>query len=340
MNAIRIRDLSKTFSVRETTGGVWAAAKGLLRPQRRDVVAVDGVSFDIAAGERVAFVGPNGAGKSTTIKMLAGVLRPDGGDVQVTGLVPWRDRRKLAYRIGTVFGQRSQLRYHLPPADTFDLLARVYDRDRPEDDRRRSALIEAFGIGEYLHRPVRGLSLGQRMRCEIVASLLHGPQVLFLDEPTVGLDVSAKATIRDVVRTQSEEEGRTVLLTSHDTGDMERVCDRVVVINHGRILLDTAIDRLRTDFIRRKRITVLTAEEHPELTMPGVRVLARKPHRTQLEVSVETTPVEAVVQAVMRKARLRDLSVEDPPMDEVVQEIYRQAEAQREQSGAARCAAS
>ena len=234
-NAIEIRGLRKTFRVREGRQGLRGAVHDLFAPRTRDVVAVDDISFEIAPGERVAFVGPNGAGKSTTIKVLSGILHPSAGEVRVLGLVPWRQRHELCFRIGTVFGQRTQLWYHLPASDSYDLLARVYDLDDATYRRRRDAYVEVFGIGPLLAKPVRQLSLGERMRCEIVASLLHAPEVLFLDEPTIGLDVTAKATIRNLIREQSEREGSTLLFTSHDTGDMESVCDRVIVIHRGAI---------------------------------------------------------------------------------------------------------
>jgi viologen exporter family transport system ATP-binding protein len=324
--ALHIDQLSKRFTIRERPPGRLGWLRGLFHSPARDVIAVDRISLSIAPGERVAFVGPNGAGKSTTIKMCAGILWPSDGEVRVAGLVPWRERKQLAHRIGTVFGQRSQLWQHLPAGDTFDLLAAIYDVPRDEYRARRRALVEAFEIGDELARPVRQLSLGQRMRCEIVASLLHAPDVLFLDEPTIGLDVCARATIRDLVRAQAERDGRTVLLTSHDTGDMERVCERVVVIHGGRILLDQTIDALRRGFIRRKRVTLHTADPRPELAMPGVRELGRAAHRLELEVDLDIVPVDAVVQAALRSARLVDLTVEDPGMDEVVQAIYARAD--------------
>ena len=326
--SIEVENLSKVFKVRVRAAGLGAAVRQLFAAPTRDVVAVDGVSFTIEKGERVAFVGPNGAGKSTTLKMLSGILHPTGGDARVLGHVPWRDRMRLAYRIGTVFGQRTQLWYHLPAADTFSLLARIYDQERAVHERRLSALVEAFGVGPLLDKPVRQLSLGERMRCELVASLLHGPEVLFLDEPTIGLDVTAKAVIRDLIRDMSLRDGSTVLLTSHDTGDMERVCDRVLVIHRGRLLLDEPIAALRKNYIRRKVVTLLTAEEHVNIDLPGVTLMEKAPHRTVLEVDVDCTPVEQVVQAAMRASRLRDLTVEDPPMEEIVQAIYASAEAQ------------
>lgn len=324
--AIEIDELSKTFTVRERAPGLRGALRGLVSARHRTVTAVDSLCLRIEAGERIALVGPNGAGKSTAIKMLSGILHPSSGRARVSGLVPWQDRQRLARSIGTVFGQRSQLWYHLPAADTFELLGHVYDLPREVFRPRLNTLVERFDVGAHLDKPVRQLSLGQRMRCEIVASLLHAPPIVFLDEPTIGLDVSAKATIRDVIREDSEHDGRTVLLTSHDTGDMERVCDRVVIIHQGRILLDEGIESLRTRFLRRKRLTLRTAEPELTLGLPGVRVLDRRPHRTTLEVDTDASPVERVVQTALHEARVRDLTVEDPPMDEVIQAIYDRAD--------------
>ncbi|HTV22314.1 MAG TPA: ATP-binding cassette domain-containing protein [Polyangiaceae bacterium] len=320
--AIEVTDLCKRFTSCRRAPGLRAALRQLFVPQHAEHVAVDGVSFRIERGERVAFVGPNGAGKSTTIKMLTGILFPTSGQASVHGLVPWRDRRRLAYRIGTVFGQRSQLWYHLPAADTFELLGRVYDRDRDAHRTRLRELVGLFELGSELDKPVRELSLGQRMRCEIVASLLHDPDVVFLDEPTIGLDVTAKAAIRDVLREQSRREGKTLLFTSHDTGDMESVCDRVIIIHHGRVLVDQSLAELRRAHLRRKLLTLQTAEVEVEVELAGARVVSREPHRVKLEVDLDRVPVEQVVQHVMARARLHDLTVNDPPMEEVIRALY------------------
>jgi ABC-2 type transport system ATP-binding protein len=325
--AIQVEGLSKVFRVRHRTPGFWGGLRHAFAPRTRDVTAVEGVTFSIEPGERVAFVGPNGAGKSTTIKMLTGILHPTSGSATVAGFVPWRDRMALGFRIGTVFGQRSQLWWHLPAGDTFDLLARVYEMDRAAYRDRRARLVEAFGLAGLLEKPVRALSLGERMRCEVTASLLHQPALLFLDEPTIGLDVVAKAGLRDLVRERSRQDGCTVLLASHDTGDMEAVCDRVIVIHHGRLLLDRPVAALRRTYIRRKVVTLATAEALPPLDLPGVVVRERGPHRTVLEVDTTATPVDAVVQAALSRARLEDLTVEDPPMEEIVKAIYASAEA-------------
>src|SRR5688572_4090327 len=321
-HALRVVELSKSFSVRTPAPGVMGAFRQLFRAPVREQLAVDRVSFSIERGERVAFVGPNGAGKSTTIKMLCGILHPTSGRADVLGLTPWRDRRALSYRIGTVFGQRSQLWYHLPARDTFELLARVYDRDLGAHRQRLRSLSEAFELGAELDKPVRQLSLGQRMRCEVVASLLHDPELVFLDEPTIGLDVTAKVRIRELLRAQSEREGKTLLFTSHDTGDMASVCDRVIIIHQGRVLVDQGLDALRREHIKKKLLTLHTVEADCQVDLPGTRVLDHRPHRTELEVDLTRTGVEAVVQQVMARARLRDLTISDPPMEEVIRQLY------------------
>ena len=325
--AVEVHRLSKSFRVRDRAPGFLGSIRHAISPRTREVSAVAEVSFSIAAGERVAFVGPNGAGKSTTLKMLTGIHHPTSGEARVLGLVPWQDRTALGYRVGTVFGQRSQLWWHLPPKDTFSLLQKVYDQDPAAHRERLARLVSAFRLEGLLDKPVRQLSLGERMRCEITASLLHAPELLVLDEPTIGLDVSAKAVIRDLVRERSEADGCTVFLASHDTGDMERVCDRVLVIHRGRLLFDERVAALRRTYIRRKVVTLLTAEPAIDLALPGVVVRERAPHRTVLEVDTATTPVEAVVQAALKASRLDDLSVEDPPMEEIVKALYAAAEA-------------
>jgi viologen exporter family transport system ATP-binding protein len=322
---IDIRDLSKRFVSHQRSRSLRAALSQLWAPTRHEHVAVDRVSFRIERGERVAFIGPNGAGKSTTIKILSGILHPSGGEATVAGFVPWRDRRRLAYHMGTVFGQRTQLWYHLPAADTFELLGRIYDRERGAHRKRLRELTDVFELGSEVDRPVRELSLGQRMRCEIVASLLHDPDIVFLDEPTIGLDVAAKAVIRDVLREQSRRAGKTLLFTSHDTGDMESVCDRVIIIHQGRVLVDQSVAELRRCHLRRKLLTLHTEEVDVAIDLPGVAVLSQRPHFIELAVDLQRAAVEQVIARVMERARLRDLTVNDPPMEEVIRELYGRA---------------
>jgi ABC-2 type transport system ATP-binding protein len=238
MNAVELRNLRKVFQLSVGRG---------FRRTKREVVAVHGISLEVPRGQSLALIGPNGAGKSTIIKMLTGVLAPSSGDANVLGYQPWSQRQKLAHRVGSVFGQRSQLWYHLPPRDSFDLLAYVYELSKNDYLKRRDELVERLGMGAFLDTPVRKLSLGQRMRAEIAASLLHKPDLLFLDEPTIGLDVVARQELRKIVREWNREDGLTVFLTSHDAGDIEAVSERVVVINHGQIVLDDKVENVRKD---------------------------------------------------------------------------------------------
>ena len=317
MPAIAVEGLRKVFVAR--VGGGWG---GLLRRRTREVEAVAGVSFVVEPGELVAFLGPNGAGKSTTIKMLTGILHPSGGEASVLGLVPWRERRQLAYRIAAVFGQRSQLWYHLPPADTFDLLAHIYELDRATYRARADRLIERFEIGPYLQTPVRRLSLGERMRCEIAAALLHGPEAIFLDEPTIGLDVIARQRIRELVREMNREEGSTVFLTSHDAGDVEQVCRRAIVVNHGRIVCDAPIAQLKREFLRTRVVRLTFAEPTVVEAVEGASVRQDDPHRATLEVDLDRAPIEAVIGRVVGRYPVEDIAVGEPPMEEVIAAIY------------------
>jgi ABC-2 type transport system ATP-binding protein len=321
--AVEICNLSKSFRVRRRrTGGLGARVQDLVVPRTVVVPAVDRLSFSIAPGERVAFIGPNGAGKSTTLKMLAGILQPDAGGARVLGFEPARQRQALAYAIGTVFGQRSQLWYQLPPRDTFALLGRVYDVDRREHARRIDALSGIFNLGPIVDTPVRQLSLGERMRCEIAASLLHAPRVLFLDEPTIGLDLAAKAAIRELLRAQSAADGLTLLLTSHDTGDIEGVCERVIVIHRGRLLWDGTVDRLRRGYPTARRVTIWSDAERLDIALPGVRALSSGSYRTDLEVDVTITSLGHVVDCALRAGPIRDLAVEDAPLEAVIRALY------------------
>ena len=331
--AIDVQHLSKWFRARQPRGaGARARLADLFAPRTRAVRAVDAISFRVDAGERVAFIGPNGAGKSTTLKILAGILYPSSGHVEVAGLVPWRDRHALGFAIGTVFGQRSQLWYQLAPRDTLELLARVYEVPRDIWRARLGALVSAFALEDIIDRPVRQLSLGERMRCEVAASLLHAPRVLFLDEPTIGLDVTAKAAIRELLHRRSNEDGTTLVLTSHDTGDIEQVCDRVVIIHRGRILLDAPVGELKRRHLRTRRITLVTAAELLDLHgLSGVRLVSSEPHRTTVEIDSGGAALGALVDIVSRQTTLRDLVIDDPPMDDVIRSIYRSADLDEEE---------
>lgn len=327
--AVELSALKKSFLMRRArTGSLLGRVQDFVSPRTERALAVDGVSFTIQPGERVAFIGPNGAGKSTTLKLLSGILSPDSGHASVLGHVPWRERRKLAYRVGTLFGQRSQLWYHLPVRDTFALLASVYEVEPARHARRFAELSAVFGLEPLLSTPVSKLSLGERMRAEIVASLLHEPELLLLDEPTIGLDVTAKALVRDLLARMAEKDGVTLLLTSHDTGDIEEVCERVLVIHGGRLLWDGSIAALRRAHVHSQTLVLTSSAETLSLSLPGARVTHTSPHRVELELDLRLTSVPAVIDAAQRQGSLKDLSVKDPPLDEVIRSFYADAERQ------------
>jgi ABC-2 type transport system ATP-binding protein len=323
--AIEAIDLTKRFRNKVSAPGLLASLRSAVRPVFRETVAVHPSTFAVDAGESVAFIGPNGAGKSTTIKMLTGILYPSGGAARVLGLVPWAERRVLAYHIAAVFGQKSQLWYHLPAQATFDLLARIYELDPVTYRRRAAQLVELFELQPHLTTPVRRLSLGERMRCELAAALLHGPRVIFLDEPTIGLDVIAKQRIRALIRHLNTEEGVTVFLTSHDAGDVEQVCRRVIVINHGRIILNDAIAALKRDYLQKKVVDVKLDDVAGKADVPafdGVTVLDAGEWGVRLEVDTARQPIDAVVAHLVAHHRVLDITISDPPMEEIIAQIY------------------
>lgn len=252
MQAIRVENLSKTFRVKKKEKGMAGSIKAILHPQTEEIQAVNGVSFQVEEGEMLAFIGPNGAGKSTTIKMLTGILYPDGGRVEVLGIDPTKKRKQLAYQIGTVFGQKEQLWTHLTPYDNFRFFGAIYDLSERETEARIEELAQRFELEDFIDTPVRNLSLGQRIRCEIVASLIHKPKVLFLDEPTIGLDPVVKENIRSLIMQMNREEHTTIFLTSHDVGDIEKLCRRIIIVNAGQIVLDDFMERLKEHYLYEK----------------------------------------------------------------------------------------
>ncbi len=322
MPVVEVNALRKSFTAKEWPKDSRGLARLFSRPIKREVAAVNGISFSIEQGEQVAFIGPNGAGKSTTLKMLTGILYPTAGSATVLGLTPWDKRQALAHHIGIVFGQRSQLWASLPAIDSFDLLASIYGLDAQTYRQRRARIVEMLGIGNLLSMPVRQMSLGQRMRCEIAASLLHAPKVLFLDEPTIGLDVTAKAQLRDHLNAVVREEGVTLLLTSHDTGDIEELCRRVIVINNGKLLLDTDLAGLKRDYLQTKTVTLVTTEKAPQFEAEGVETLATEPHRLQLAVDTRVVAVTAIVPRLLAALKVEDMVISDPPLEDTIKAIY------------------
>ena len=312
---VEIRDLRKEFALARWQG---------LRRRLSQVTAVDGITLDVPAGQSVAFIGPNGAGKSTTIKILTGILHPSSGHVKVLGLTPWVERRKLAQHIGAVFGQRSQLWYHLPPADTFELIARIYSLERDAYRQTRDALVDRFALGPFMDTPVRKLSLGQRMRAEVAASLLHRPKVLFLDEPTIGLDAVARQELRDLVREWNSREGATIFLTSHDAGDIEHVAARVVVINHGRVIVDGPVAEVRRRYVSTRIVRAQFHELPRQVDVPGAVMRSQSAYEWVMEIDVSVTPVQEAIALLLQAAPIADIAVEDPPLERVITRIYKE----------------
>lgn len=322
MSAIRVQGLTKSFTVKHKQAGFLGSVKSLFQPELSEKVAVQPIDFQVEKGEVLAFLGPNGAGKSTTIKMLTGILHPTAGDASVLGFNPWQERQRLAFHIGSVFGQKSQLWYHLPPVDTFELMGRIYEVPRADFLKRRDDLVERFELGPYLHTPVRKLSLGERMRCEIAAALLHRPQIVFLDEPTIGLDVVVKQKIRDLIREMNREEGTTLFLTSHDAGDIEQLCKRAIVINHGQVILDDTVASMKREYLTHKTIHLKLAETPLAFALPGVTIVKQKGSGLKLSVDTSLTTIERVLAYIVENYRLVDVTIEDPSLEEIIAHIY------------------
>jgi ABC-2 type transport system ATP-binding protein len=295
---------------------------GRVRRERRVIRAVDGVSFEIEAGALVGYVGPNGAGKSTTVKMLTGILVPSAGRISVAGLDPSRQRIQLARRIGVVFGQRVQLWWDLPLRDSFELLRHIY---RVPFDRWRANLdtfTELLELGPFLETPVRQLSLGQRMRGELTASMLHDPEILFLDEPTIGLDIVAKARVREFLASVNRERGVTVLLTTHDLSDIERLCRRLLIIDHGRVIYDGGLDSLIERYGEERTLIVDLEEPAEPLEVPGARVVRVDGPRQWLRFRRDEASAAQLTAAVAAQAALVDLAIDEPDIEDVVRRIY------------------
>jgi ABC-2 type transport system ATP-binding protein len=319
--AVRVDELNKTFLVPERDAGLRAAMRSLLRRKHREVRAVDAISFEIGQGEIVGFLGPNGAGKTTTLKMLSGLLYPTTGDAHVLGHVPSKREREFLRRITLVMGNRNQLQWDLPALDSYELNRAIYRLPRPDFVSLRDELIELLDVGDLVRKPVRNLSLGERMKVEIVGSLLHRPQVLFLDEPTIGLDITMQKRIRAFIAEYNRRHGATVLLTSHYMADVEALCRRVIVIHHGRILFDGPLARLGDSFAAWKTIDVELENGVADLSGYG-EVVEADEGRVKLRVSRgETARVTA---RLLAEQDVIDLTVEDPPIEDVIEMVFAQ----------------
>lgn len=324
MEHIHVRGLEKVFRLSLRSSGFWGAVSGLFRRERREVRALDGIDLEIERGELVGYIGPNGAGKSTTVKILSGILTPTGGEVRVDGRVPWKDRVAHVSRIGVVFGQRTQLWWDLPVEESFDLVREIYRVPVAKFRNTFEELESLLGLAPLLRTPVRQLSLGQRMRCDLAAALLHQPDILFLDEPTIGLDAVAKLAVRDFVTHINRDRHTTVLLTTHDMDDIEALCSRVVLLNQGRILFDGPTGGLRALYGRERQIVVDVEDGGATPQCHGAELHSWDGRRAVLRYDPTVIRADEVVAELSRSTRIHDLTVENVPIEHIVADIYRE----------------
>lgn len=322
MNIIEIKHLSKTFKIKEKEKGFKGSLKSIFKPKYKIKKAVNNLSLTVKKGEVIAFIGPNGAGKSTTIKMLTGILTPTKGEAIVTGINPAKQRKKLAYKIGTVFGQKEQLWTHLTPYDNFKFFGAIYDLKDYEIERRIKELNDTLELDEFINTPVRNLSLGQRIRCEIAASLIHKPEILFLDEPTIGLDPVVKENIRVLIKRMNKEFGTTIFLTSHDVGDIEKLCKRVIIINDGKVVLDDTMQNLKYHYLNRKIIEVKMKEKVNLDDEDGITILKDKEYNLKLSIDVSKKSVADVIK-LLNTDKIIDINISNEPLENIIANIYK-----------------
>ncbi len=322
MSFIEAKELSKHFFIAKHRRGVLGALRNLFSREQIVIKAVDRISFAIERGELIGYIGPNGAGKSTTIKMLTGILVPTSGSATVGGRVPWRERVAHTRRIGVVFGQRTNLWWDLPVIESFDLLRHVYKIPRERYHKNLRTFEELLDLGEFLQTPVRSLSLGQRMRADLAAALLHDPDVLFLDEPTIGLDVVAKERIRSFIREVNVQRGVTVILTTHDLGDVEKLCKRILLIDHGQLLFNGLLSELQRRFGGERELVVDFAEEYEDVSIEGAAVIAREGKRVTYRFPRGQLSTSELIQGLASRYRIVDLTVREPAIEDTVRRIY------------------
>jgi ABC-2 type transport system ATP-binding protein len=322
-NSIIVSNLTKkfSFSVKNSSSN-WL--KNLFSSTTKEITAVNNIYFSVKHGERVAFIEPNGAGKSTTIKMLTGILFPTAGEVNILGFDPTKDRKKLAYQIGTVFGQRSQLLPNLPLTDSLEFFGVMYDLSDKEIKKRIAELVELFDLGSFISQPVRKLSLGQRMRAEVAVSLIHKPKIILLDEPTIGLDVVAKKTLRDLLLKINKEEKTTIFLTSHDVGDIETLCERTIVINHGVVIRDLPTQDLAKTFVYEKFIDLVAMNNfsvYPDLP-EGIRYSFKDKNKITVVVDINKISVQDSLRKLLDLFEVEDIDVYNADLETVIRHIY------------------
>jgi ABC-2 type transport system ATP-binding protein len=327
MKIIQVEELTKNFRQAVKSPGLAGAVKHLFTQSYREKLAVDRISFSIEEGEAVAYVGPNGAGKSTTIKMLTGILTPTTGSIVVDGLVPYQQRKRNAKTIGAVFGQRSQLWYDIPIIESFSLIKDIYEVPSDVYKRNMDRFTEMLGLAEFLNLPTRKLSLGQRMRADLAAALLHNPKIIYLDEPTIGLDISVKVKIRQFIKELNKEQGTTIVLTTHDLEDIEDICRRLIIIDHGRILYDGSLQAVKDSFARERTFHVQLKEEAPQLghiIRQHPEMILDEQQGRQLSIRFDRLRFTAgeILALVMRHGEIIDFRIDEPRIEQVIRKLY------------------
>jgi ABC-2 type transport system ATP-binding protein len=322
MSQIVVENLVKTFQIAKRKPGLWNATKGLVHREYSTVKAIDGISFNLNEGELVGYIGPNGAGKSTTVKILSGILVPDSGRCEVLGNIPWKNRISHVKNIGVVFGQRSQLWWDLPVIDSFELLKDIYNIPELKYKTTKDELVEILSLQQILDVPVRQLSLGQRMRCEISASLLHTPPILFLDEPTIGLDAVSKLAVREFIKDLNKKNGTTVILTTHDMDDIEALCSRVMVIGKGQILLDGTINEIRNIVSKERRLIIELEGQIKDISIDEAKVVKIEGSRVYLDFNPYRISPSELIGNISSKYKIKDLLIENQPIDEIIAKFY------------------
>jgi ABC-2 type transport system ATP-binding protein len=319
---IYVSDLSKIFTQSKHYRGFWGSFRNLISRQSYQVKAVEGVTFSICTGECVGYIGPNGAGKSTTIKILSGLLVPSGGKVVVNGHIPWRERIKYVAKIGVVFGQRTTLWWDLPVIESFELIRHIYKIPQYQYQANLNDFRELLELDAFIDTPVRSLSLGQRMRADICAALLHDPDILFLDEPTIGLDVVAKERIRQFIRQVNQSRKTTILLTTHDLSDVEKLCERVMILDKGHLLYDGSLHELQSKFGGKRKLMVDLTEDYPIIRVRGAELVSREGNRVTFAFERDKVTASELIQGLSERYRIRDLSVQEPEIENTVRRIY------------------
>lgn len=321
-NIIEVKGLNKSFKKYSRDKGLFNAFKSLFKREYKTIKAVDNVSFNVKKGEILGYLGPNGAGKSTVIKMLTGILYPDKGEVNALGYNPWEDREDYVKNIGVVLGQKSTLWWDLPAIDTYELNKDIYEI--PEDDfkKRLEELTELLEVKDITRTPVRKLSLGQRMRCEFINSMLHKPKILFLDEPTIGVDIVAKRRIREFIKKINKEDNITIILTTHDIKDVEELCSRIIIIDKGRHIYEGSIEALKNKYIKNKKLIIEFDEEVKGLKIPNCKMVKKEGVRVELLINTSKTSVSEVVKSLINKFTVNDFEVKEEDVESVIRKIY------------------